>query len=72
MTKVKMTAVPPSLPRVLGFSIGFLTIGIGVMRSVEPSEIFARALAAGVVTCVIARCFALLWIRMCDGILEDD
>ncbi|MCP4784335.1 MAG: hypothetical protein GY903_31895 [Fuerstiella sp.] len=72
MTEMKMTSVSPPLPRVLGFSIGFLTVGIGVLRSIEPAEIMTRALAAGAVTWVIARCFSLLWMRMCDGILEDD
>jgi len=72
MTEMEVTANSPSLPRVLGFAIGFLTIGIGVVRSVEPSEILTRALAAGVVTWIIARCFALLWMRMSHGILEDD
>ncbi len=72
MSEMKMTANSPPLPRVLGFAIGFMTIGIGVVRSVEPSEILTRALSAGVVTWIIARCFALLWMRMSDGILEDD
>ncbi|HIK92801.1 MAG TPA: hypothetical protein EYG03_12590 [Planctomycetes bacterium] len=67
-----MTTTSPSLPRGLGFSVGFLTMGVGVVRSVESSEILTRALAAGAVTWIIARCFALLWMRMSDGLLEDD
>ena len=72
MTDANTAATAPPVARVLGFLIAFLTIGIGVLRSVEPSEILTRAFAAGVVTWVIACCFSRLWLQMADGILNDD
>jgi hypothetical protein len=72
MKKVKTAAAPPSLSRGFGFAMGFLTLGISVLRSVGPSEVLLRAVAAGVMSWLIARCFALIWLRMTDGILENE
>jgi hypothetical protein len=72
MSEVKTVTAAPSLSRGFGFAIGFLTLGTGVLRSVGPSELLLRAVAAGVMSWLIARCFALIWARMSDGILEND
>lgn len=72
MSEVNTVAASPSLSRVFGFSMGFLTLGVGILRSVGPSELLLRAVAAAVISWLIARCFAVIWTRMSDGILEND
>ncbi|MCP4171429.1 MAG: hypothetical protein GY758_11720 [Fuerstiella sp.] len=72
MAKAKTVAAPPSLSRVFGFSIGFLTLGVGVLRGVGPSEVLLRGAAAGTLAWMIGRCFAQIWGRMADEILEND
>ncbi|MDG1894893.1 MAG: hypothetical protein P8J37_08295 [Fuerstiella sp.] len=72
MSEGKTAQPSPPLSKAFGFSMSMLTLGIGVMRSVGPSEILMRTVAAGVVSWIIARSFGLIWVQMSEGILEDD
>ena len=66
MSVSKPVAKPPSVPRVLGVAICFLTMGVGVLRSVEPKELLVRAFTAGFLTWIATRQFADLFQRMVD------
>ncbi|MEQ9407234.1 MAG: hypothetical protein RIK87_05885 [Fuerstiella sp.] len=70
-----MTAEKPSgsrspLPQAVGFLAGFLTLGIGTLRSVEPAELIVRTVVAGSVTYVVVRVLRLVWYQMSEDILN--
>lgn len=49
------------LPSAVAFALGFLTTGIGVIRSVEPFELIARAFIVIVVSSACGRLLIAVW-----------
>lgn len=59
--QINLFSVQSPVPRAVGFLISFLTVGIGVLRSVEPAELAIRAIVAGIISYIIVRQLTRLW-----------
>ncbi|MCA9085934.1 MAG: hypothetical protein KDA81_17870 [Planctomycetaceae bacterium] len=71
MVTVRKITRPPSVARVMGFTMGFLTAGICSLRLVEPFELLGRSLSVGVLTWFVTNQFVWLWDRMTEDSLEE-
>lgn len=49
------------LPTNVAFVLGFLTIGVGALRSVGAFELFLRAVVVSVVSSVAVRILLVVW-----------
>lgn len=64
--------VDSPIPRAIGFMVCFVTMGIGVLRSVEPTEIVTRSLVAGAVSWVVVKWFRGLLYQMSEDALNTE
>lgn len=70
--QINLFSVQSPVPRAVGFLISFLTVGIGVLRSVGPAELVIRALVAGTVSYLIVRQLTKLWDWLSEEALHRD
>ena len=48
-------------PSAVAWALGFLTVGVGVLRSVEPMELILRAVVVAVVSSFCIRVVMTVW-----------
>ena len=48
-------------PASLAWALGFLTVGVGILRSVEPTELILRAIVVTVVSSCCIRLVMTVW-----------
>ncbi|GAB5441101.1 MAG: hypothetical protein Fues2KO_14500 [Fuerstiella sp.] len=70
--QINLFSVQSPVPRAVGFLISFLTVGIGVLRSVGPTELVIRAMVAGTVSYLIVRQLTKLWDWLSEEALHRD
>lgn len=70
--QINLFSVQSPVPRAVGFLISFMTVGIGVLRSVGPAELVTRAVVAGTVSYLIVRQLTKLWDWLSEEALHRD
>ena len=70
MAEQNLFSVRSPVPQAVGCCVCFVTLGIGVLRDVEPLEIGIRAVVAGVVSWFLIRSLTRIWHRMSEDVLN--
>ena len=70
MSVQNLFSVQSPVPKAIGCCVCFVTIGVGVLRSVEPFEIGIRSVVAGVVSWLLVKILTQVWHRMSEDALH--
>ncbi len=60
------------IPKATGFFVGFMTLGIGILRSVQPVELTIRSIVAGAITWLAVKAFRKLLYQMSEEALNAE
>ncbi len=70
MSEQNLFSIQSPVPRAIGCFMCFVTLGVGVLRSVEPFELGVRSVIAGVTSWFIVKALTRVWHRMSEDALN--